>query len=70
MSTPRNLRVLLAYDGARFFGWQRQAGFLSVQEALEEAIDDLTGEPATVYGSGRTDTGVHALGQVASFQLS
>lgn len=69
MASPRNIRVLLSYDGSRFFGWQRQAGFPSVQQALEEAIEDLCGELIRVYGSGRTDAGVHALGQVASFRL-
>jgi len=59
----------VAYDGSRFFGWQRQEGFLSVQQALEEAVLALTGESVVVHGSGRTDTGVHALGQVASFHL-
>jgi tRNA pseudouridine38-40 synthase len=61
----RNVRMLVAYDGSRFFGWQRQDGFASVQQALEEALEALTGERAVVHGSGRTDTGVHALGQVA-----
>lgn len=65
----RNVRVRVAYDGSRFFGWQRQEGFPSVQQALEEAILTLTGESVVVHGSGRTDTGVHALGQVASFHL-
>lgn len=62
----RNVRLLIAYDGARFFGWQRQEGFGSVQQAVEEAFEALTGEHVVVHGSGRTDTGVHALGQVAS----
>jgi tRNA pseudouridine38-40 synthase len=66
----RNVRVLLAYDGSRFFGWQRQAGFLGVQEALEDALLALCGERIRVIGAGRTDTGVHALGQVASFHLA
>lgn len=61
----RTVRAEIAYDGSRFFGWQRQAGFDSVQQALEEAFFDLTGSPVTVHGSGRTDTGVHALRQVA-----
>jgi len=63
----RNLRLQVAYDGAEFFGWQRQDGFRSVQEALEEAAYEVLGEPVTMHGSGRTDTGVHALRQVASF---
>ena len=65
----RNLRALLSYDGSKFFGWQRQAGFWSVQEALEQAIEAVSGEAATVHGAGRTDSGVHALRQVASFHL-
>lgn len=65
----RNVRIRLAYDGSAFYGWQRQEGFESVQEALEEALESLLGEKLTVFGSGRTDTGVHALGQVANFHL-
>ncbi len=66
----RNVRVRLAYDGSRFFGWQRQAGFPSVQQAVEEALEALVGERVTVHGAGRTDTGVHALGQVAHFHVA
>lgn len=65
----RNVRALIAYDGSKFFGWQRQDGFLSVQEALEEALVSLLGTGPVVRGSGRTDTGVHALGQVAHFHV-
>ena len=65
----RNVRVLLSYDGSAFFGWQRQAGFRSVQGVVEEALEGLVGEPVTVQGAGRTDTGVHALGQVANLHL-
>lgn len=65
----RNVRVLLAYDGSRFFGWQRQEGFASVQEALEEALESLVSARVVVHGAGRTDTGVHALGQVAHFHV-
>ena len=60
----RNVRVLVAYDGSRFFGWQRQDGFASVQQAIEEALENLVGDPVVVHGAGRTDTGVHALGLV------
>jgi tRNA pseudouridine38-40 synthase len=65
----RNVRALIAYDGSRFFGWQRQDGFDSVQQALEEALEALTGDSIVVHGAGRTDTGVHARGQVASFHV-
>jgi tRNA pseudouridine38-40 synthase len=65
----RNVRVLLAYDGSRFHGWQRQEGFASVQAGLEEALLALGGERVAVIGAGRTDAGVHALGQVASFHV-
>jgi len=61
----RNVRFLVAYDGSKFFGWQRQDGFDSVQQRLEEAFRALTGNAVSVQGAGRTDTGVHALGQVA-----
>lgn len=66
----RNVRMRIAYDGSRFYGWQRQDGFDSVQEALETALANLVGERVVVHGSGRTDTGVHALGQVASCHVA
>ena len=62
-------KLILEYDGAPFVGWQRQENGLSVQEALEAALAAMTGEPATVHGAGRTDAGVHALGQVAHVDL-
>lgn len=65
----RTFRLQIAYDGSKFFGWQRQDGFASVQQALEEALLSLTGQTVTVHGSGRTDTGVHALAQVAHVHL-
>jgi len=65
----RNVRILVAYDGSKFFGWQRQDGFDSVQQCIEEALHGLVGERVVVQGSGRTDTGVHALGQVAHFHV-
>jgi tRNA pseudouridine38-40 synthase len=65
---PR-FKLILEYDGAPFVGWQRQANGLSVQEALEGAIFAMTGENATAHGAGRTDAGVHALGQVAHVDL-
>lgn len=61
----RTVRFQVSYDGSRFFGWQRQDGFDSVQAALEDALIAATGQVATVHGAGRTDTGVHALKMVA-----
>ena len=64
----RNLKLTLAYDGTDFNGWQTQPGFRTVQETLEAATAALTGEPRVrVNASGRTDTGVHAVGQVVNF---
>ena len=60
-------RVVLEYDGSEFVGWQRQASGRTVQQAVEEALEHLLQHPATVTASGRTDRGVHALAQVASF---
>src|ERR1051325_7300225 len=62
-------KLTLEYDGGPFVGWQRQENGPSVQAALEEAILRLSAERVTVTGAGRTDAGVHALGQVAHFEL-
>jgi tRNA pseudouridine38-40 synthase len=70
MSARRCFRITLEYDGSEFAGWQRQAqGERTVQGCLEQALGEIAGAPVTVTGSGRTDAGVHALGQVASAQL-
>src|SRR3546814_1335811 len=63
-------RIIVEYDGAGFVGWQRQANGPSVHAALEEAIHRFGGETVQVEGAGRTDSGVHALGQVAHFDLA
>ena len=64
----RNIRLTLAYDGTHYVGWQIQPNGLSVQAAVKSAIEKLTGETANVLAAGRTDSGVHALGQVANFR--
>jgi tRNA pseudouridine38-40 synthase len=66
----RTLKLTVSYDGTRFVGWQRQATGESIQGLLEEALARFEGAPVTVQGAGRTDAGVHALGQVASVQLT
>jgi tRNA pseudouridine38-40 synthase len=63
-------KLTLEYDGSPFKGWQRQTDQPSVQQALEEAIERFTGERVTTQAAGRTDSGVHALGQVVHFDLA
>ncbi|MFM9865069.1 MAG: tRNA pseudouridine(38-40) synthase TruA [Micropepsaceae bacterium] len=63
-------KLTIEYDGAPYFGWQRQDNGPSVQAAVEQAILKLTGEAVTIAAAGRTDAGVHALGQVAHADIS
>jgi tRNA pseudouridine38-40 synthase len=63
-------KLIIEYDGTRYVGWQRQANGLSVQEAVEAAIERTSGEVRVVHGAGRTDAGVHASGQVAHVELA
>jgi len=64
----RNIKLVLAYDGTGYAGWQRQLGQPTIQQIMEEAIARLTKTPVTLHGAGRTDAGVHAEGMVANFQ--
>lgn len=64
----QNVLLTIAYDGGAFHGWQRQPGLRTVQGDLEEALSVLCAQPIVLEGTGRTDAGVHALGQCASFQ--
>ncbi len=66
----RNLKLLVSYDGTDYVGWQRQSNGVSIQALLEDALAPMEGGPITVAGAGRTDAGVHALGQVASVRLT
>ena len=63
----RNIKLLIAYDGTDFCGWQRQENTRTVQGVIEKALQEMYGQPVNLTGSGRTDSGVHALGQAANF---
>ena len=66
---PRRWRAVVEYDGTEFSGWQRQDGQRTVQGVVEDAIRQVVGESVFVRAAGRTDAGVHADGQVVSFDL-
>ena len=63
----KNIKLLIEYDGTNYAGWQNQDNAITVQEKLEYALREVTNEDIKLIGSGRTDAGVHALGQVANF---
>ena len=63
----KNIKLIIEYEGTAYGGWQSQTNAPTVQDAVRAAILAVTHEPATLYGAGRTDSGVHALGQVANF---
>ena len=64
----KNFKLIIEYDGSRYHGWQRQKNDLSIQGEIEKALKTITAKKVTVIGSGRTDSGVHAEGQVANFE--
>ena len=63
----RNIRLQIEYDGTNYAGWQWQKNDTTVQETLSHGIVQVVQEPVKIYGAGRTDAGVHAIGQVANF---
>src|SRR6185436_15515722 len=66
----RTIKLVVQYDGSDFVGWQRQGKGVSVQGLIEEALATIDGAPVTLHGAGRTDAGVHAIGQVASARMT
>lgn len=66
----RNIKLTIEYDGKEFGGWQKQPNKLNIQGEIEKAIENITGEKVELIASGRTDAGVHALGQVANFKTN
>ncbi len=64
----RNIKLTIEYEGTAYLGWQRQPQGMTIQQALEEALKQITGEMPQVIGASRTDAGVHARGQVANFK--
>ena len=65
----RNIKLIIEYDGKEYNGWQKQPNKLNIQGEIERAIQNITGKQVELIGSGRTDAGVHALGQVANFKI-
>src|SRR3989304_1349666 len=63
-----NLKLIIEYDGTNYLGWQRKPQGITIQEVIEDTLNKITSETITVIGSGRTDSGVHALAQVANFK--
>ncbi len=63
----KNIKIVIEYDGTEYHGWQCQGDLPTVQKTIEDAIRKITGENVKITGSGRTDAGVHAMGQVANF---
>lgn len=66
----RNIKLFIEYDGTNYHGWQRQPGLNTIQKLIEESIQKITNEKTIITGSGRTDSGVHAMEQVANFKTS
>ena len=70
MPFEKNFKLVIEYDGSAYHGWQRQKSEVTIQSQIETALTTLTGKPVSLIGSGRTDAGVHARGQVANFHCA
>lgn len=66
----RNIKITIQYNGSNYCGWQKQPDSLGIQGTIEKAIYDITREEVKLVGSGRTDSGVHAIGQIANFKIN
>ena len=66
----RNIKLIIEYDGKGFNGWQKQPNKLNIQGEIEKAIEEITQEKVDLIASGRTDAGVHSLGQTANFKTN
>ncbi len=66
----RNIKLIISYDGSNYYGWQKQNDLPTIQQQIEKAIYNITGECVDLVGSGRTDANVHALAQVANFKTN
>ena len=64
----RNIKLIIEYDGTNYHGWQRQPNAISVQQTIEQVLNKITKQRICIIGAGRTDSGVHACGQVANFK--
>ena len=66
----KRIKLLIEYDGTQYVGWQSQQNGRSIQFEIEESLRELFNQPIKIYVAGRTDAGVHALGQVAHFDIN
>lgn len=66
----RNIALIISYDGTKYFGYQRQDGFITIQECVEDALLKVTKEKTVIHGCGRTDTGVHAINYFLTFKTN
>ena len=67
MNGQRNISLVLEYDGTNYHGWQCQPNAITLQEVVQRSIERILDHPVKIYAAGRTDTGVHAFGQVINF---